>query len=69
MIEKATNRDLKRVSEPTSKKPRNRSNNWIRSFKNWARSRGADCPAIDGIIKEANEIAGEIDDKRSWTPP
>ena len=25
--------------------------------------RQVDCPAIDGIIEEANEIAGEIDDK------
>ena len=24
---------------------------------------GTKCPAIDGIIDEANEIAGEIDDK------
>jgi ferritin-like metal-binding protein YciE len=24
---------------------------------------GAQCPAIDGIIKEADEIAGEIEDK------
>jgi ferritin-like metal-binding protein YciE len=23
---------------------------------------GVDCPAIDGIIKEANEVAGEIED-------
>jgi ferritin-like metal-binding protein YciE len=22
------------------------------------------CPAIDGIIKEANEVAGEVDDKQ-----
>ena len=22
-----------------------------------------DCPAIDGIIKEANEVAGEVEDK------
>ena len=26
--------------------------------------KGVDCPAIDGIIKEANEIAGEIADKQ-----
>jgi ferritin-like metal-binding protein YciE len=26
--------------------------------------RGATCPAIDGIIKEANEVAGEISDKQ-----
>ena len=26
--------------------------------------KGDDCPAIDGIIKEANEIAGDIADKQ-----
>lgn len=26
--------------------------------------KGVDCPAIDGIIEEANEIAGEVDDKQ-----
>jgi ferritin-like metal-binding protein YciE len=26
----------------------------------WGRSEGSDCPAIDGIIKEADEIAGEV---------
>lgn len=25
--------------------------------------KGVDCPAIDGIIEEANELAGDIDDK------
>ena len=25
---------------------------------------GVDCPAIDGIIDETNEIAGEVDDKK-----
>ena len=25
---------------------------------------GVDCPAIDGIIDETNEIAGEVEDKR-----
>ena len=25
---------------------------------------GVSCPAIDGILKEANEIAGEVEDKR-----
>ena len=27
-------------------------------------ARGVDCPAMDGIIEEANEIAGDIDDKK-----
>jgi ferritin-like metal-binding protein YciE len=26
--------------------------------------KGAACPAIDGIIKEANEVAGECDNKK-----
>nr|MBA3516670.1 ferritin-like domain-containing protein [Hyphomicrobiales bacterium] len=26
--------------------------------------KGVDCPAIDGIIKEANEVAGEVADKQ-----
>jgi len=27
------------------------------------KAQGVDCPAIDGIIKEANEVAGEVEDK------
>jgi ferritin-like metal-binding protein YciE len=26
--------------------------------------KGVDCPAIDGLIKEADEVAGEVDDKQ-----
>ena len=26
-------------------------------------AKGVNCPAIDGIIEEANEVAGEVDDK------
>jgi ferritin-like metal-binding protein YciE len=28
------------------------------------KAKGASCPAIDGIIKEAREIAGEVGDKK-----
>jgi ferritin-like metal-binding protein YciE len=28
------------------------------------KAQGVDCPAIDGIIKEANEVAGEVDKKQ-----
>ena len=28
-----------------------------------AEVKGGDCPAIDGIIEEANEVAGEVVDK------
>ncbi len=27
------------------------------------------CPAIDGILEEADELAGEVDDKQSWMLP
>src|SRR5690606_35393157 len=26
--------------------------------------KGVDCPAIDGIIKESNEVAGEVEDEQ-----
>src|ERR1043165_86055 len=26
--------------------------------------KGVDCPAIDGIVEEAEDVAGEVDDKR-----
>lgn len=29
-----------------------------------AEAKAVDCPAIDGIIKEANEVAGEVEDKK-----
>jgi len=29
-----------------------------------AEAKGVDCPAIDGIIKEANEVTGEVEDKK-----
>lgn len=28
-----------------------------------AQAKAVDCPAIDGIIEEANEVAGDVDDK------
>ena len=29
-------------------------------------AKGVECPAIDGIIEEADEIAGEVDDKKCF---
>ena len=64
MIEKATNRDLttglKNHLEETHKQI-------ARLEKVFAKlgqePKGTKCPAIDGIIKEADETAGEIEDK------
>ena len=64
MIEKATNRDLvaglKGHLEETNKQVERLQNAFERLGKEPS---GTQCPAIDGIIKEADEIAGEIEDK------
>src|SRR5258705_5738179 len=64
MIEKATNRDLiagpKGHLEETNKQIERLQNVFEKLGKE---ASGTKCPAIDGIIKEADETAGEIEDK------
>src|SRR5258705_2274113 len=64
MIEKATNRDLvaglKGHLEETNKQVERLQKVFEKLGK---QPSGAQCPAIDGIIKEADETAGEIEDK------
>ena len=64
MIEKATNRDLvtglKGHLEETNKQVERLQKVFEKLGKEPS---GAQCPAIDGIIKEADETAGEIEDK------
>ena len=64
MIEKATNRDLigglKGHLEETNKQIERLQKVFERLGK---QPSGTQCPAIDGIIKEADETAGEIEDK------
>ena len=31
-----------------------------------AEVKAVDCPAIDGIIEEANEVAGEVETRTCW---
>lgn len=64
MIEKATNRDLitglKNHLEETNKQ----IGRLDQVFKKLGQEpKGTNCPAIDGLIKEADETAGEIEDK------
>jgi ferritin-like metal-binding protein YciE len=64
MIDKATNRDLtmalKNHLEETSKQ----IDRLDQVFKKLGQMpQGASCPAIDGLIKEADDVAGEIADK------
>src|ERR1700738_87419 len=64
MIDKATNRDLsnglKNHLEETKKQIERLENVFAKLGK---QPRGTQCPAIDGLIKEADETAGEIEDK------
>jgi ferritin-like metal-binding protein YciE len=56
MIDQATNSDLTRGLKLHLEETNNRS-------KLGKQPSGTDCPAIDGLIKESDETAGEIDDK------
>ena len=64
MIDKATNRDLaaglKNHLEETNKQVERLQKAFEKLGK---QPGGTQCPAIDGIIKEADETAGEIEDK------
>lgn len=64
MIAKATNRDLQAGFRTHLEETKKQIDRLEQVFAKLGKSpKGTDCPAIDGIIKEANEIAGEIDDK------
>jgi ferritin-like metal-binding protein YciE len=64
MIDKATNRDLstglKNHLDETKKQIERLENVFAKLGK---QPSGTQCPAIDGLIKEADETAGEIEDK------
>jgi ferritin-like metal-binding protein YciE len=64
LIEKATNRDLvaglKAHLEETNKQIERLDRVFAKLEK---QPSGTQCPAIDGLIKEADEVAGEVDDK------
>jgi ferritin-like metal-binding protein YciE len=64
MIEKATNRDLAQGLRTHLEETKKQIERLDQVFKKLdQRPKGTDCPAIDGLIKEANETAGEVDDK------
>jgi ferritin-like metal-binding protein YciE len=65
MIKKATDPQLKQGFETHLRETEGQIKRLEQVFKMHGQSvKGVDCPAIDGIIKEANEIAGEIADKK-----
>src|ERR1700682_4624904 len=64
MIEKATNRDLAQGLRTHLEETKKQIERLEELFKKLdQKPKGTDCPAIDGLIEEANETAGEVDDK------
>jgi ferritin-like metal-binding protein YciE len=65
MIEKVTNRELAKALRDHLKETENQVIRLNQVFENLGqRPRGTDCPAIDGLIKEADQVVGEADDKK-----
>jgi ferritin-like metal-binding protein YciE len=65
MIEKATNRELTAAFRNHLKETEKQVLRLEQAFDLLGQKpKGTTCPAIDGIIKEAKEVAGEIDDTK-----
>src|SRR3954464_14928249 len=64
MIDKATNRDLSKGLSDHLEETRNQIARLDQVFKKLGQEpKAVQCPAIDGIIKEADELAGEVAEK------
>jgi ferritin-like metal-binding protein YciE len=64
MISKASNLQLKQAFETHLGETKNQIKRLDQVFRmHGHKPKGVDCPAIDGIIKEANEVAGDIAEK------
>jgi ferritin-like metal-binding protein YciE len=65
MIEKATDPQLKQGFQSHLAETKNHVKRVEEVFRmHGVEAGGVDCPAIDGIIEEADEVAGEVDDKQ-----
>jgi len=65
MIEKATNRELTAAFKDHLEETEKQVRRLEQAFELLGEQpKGTSCPAIDGILDEANEIAGEIDNKK-----
>jgi len=64
MVAKASDAELKKGFQTHLRQTKGQIKRLDQAFKKLkAKPEGTKCPAIDGIIDEANEIASEIDDK------
>ncbi|MFC7395819.1 ferritin-like domain-containing protein [Chelatococcus sp. GCM10030263] len=65
MMQKASNPALKKAFETHLHETENHVARLDEVFRmHGTEARGVDCPAIDGIIEEAEEVAGEVEDPR-----
>ena len=65
MIDKATNRELAAGLRDHLRETEDQVTRLDQVFKKLGETpKGVDCPAIDGLIREADEVAGEVDDKK-----
>lgn len=65
MIDKATNPMLKAGFEQHLQETEGHIERVEQVFEmHGVKAKGVDCPAIDGILEEASEVAGEVDDKQ-----
>ena len=64
MIEKATDQALKNGFETHLVETKSQIARLEQVFQmHGVEAKGVDCPAIDGILDEASEVAGDVDDK------
>ena len=64
MIEKATDQSLKNGFETHLAETKGQIVRLEKVFQvHGVEAMGVDCPAIDGVLKEASEVAGDVDDK------
>jgi ferritin-like metal-binding protein YciE len=62
MVEKATDPQLKQGFQTHLRETENHVKRLEQVFQlTGNKAKGVDCPAIDGILKEANEVAGEVE--------
>jgi ferritin-like metal-binding protein YciE len=65
MIDKATNPELRKGFELHLKQTEGHIDRVEEVFEmHGVRAKAVNCPAIDGILEEANEVVGEVDDKQ-----
>jgi len=64
MIEKATDKNLRQGFQQHLAETRNQVKRLEQVFKlHNVEAAGVDCPAIDGILEEADDVAGEVEHK------